>query len=546
MIISNVKQRTNSNKVLIDIIISYLKKFDMKSSNVNREGLKSMLQIINFNPMIENVAQNELDHALLNSLSLTSRKIYFDLVQEEARDLFRNLEIEKFTNQYKNNFLQVPLLFWREFINGKRSEEDLIEDIPRILESRQDQYSIEPYFDRTWKPYIVILFAVTREAKRVKLDMFDMLYMFAHSDSIETLDGVPLLISTEEKLWAYEACRNLAATSTILMRRYRLWLERDSRRKLTQTVLFMTQNQSLVRLYHDLIVERRRSSGRRMLESVGTSLQTSVKDPNRWSDHFEETVQLLFQYGKNLIMTDCDHLESASFQSVYNTLQKLSSPTGTLEKSQFALEAFQILKRMSEGHNQNPTPNTVIKSGSFKGRIEALLEFQTNTKLLFAQVNRSPEKKVEDEKKKNYYLNKIKSFESSEMLDLIEKLFNPEIKLTRDQTYEMMDQIKLLASTSDDPIIIKDKFETWMFTHSNWRHIFLLNLIAEKALKDQEFPDLWLINHLIQDLDDLRQIQITLTDVNQLAEISIKAILENIDHDSLPTLKKFQHLKHLD
>ncbi|KAG0149780.1 hypothetical protein CROQUDRAFT_273585 [Cronartium quercuum f. sp. fusiforme G11] len=520
----------------LDMIISYVKKFELKNPKVIREGLEALREFLRAEPATENDVQKTVDIIFSsNFLSGTSKRVYLDIIQEEARMFFSKFSRGQFQHEHKIDNPAQPMSFWKGFVTQQSTEEELAEGMLEVLESRLKQYSTQSHFDRTWKSWIRIFFPVVLNAQSTKLDMFDMLYIFAHQKSEQVIEGVPLLILTEDKILAHEACRSLAAKSEVLGKRYGIWLERDARRKLSEIPPSMVENPELFQAYNDLITDKLHSNTNILLAKLERSVRNAIHDLNTWTDSFESTVQVLFVYGKVLMRKDPDHLENPQYHTVLKILEALSSPKGTLEKRVLAFEAFKQLRSMSGGKSDEDN-----FSLSFSWLSHDLNIYEMNTNLIFARASRSVKYQVEEDGDDAYFLNKIRDYETPDMLEIINKLVNPEIEMTRDQQYIILDQIKSLASTTK-PNILENVNEPCIFTHSNWRHTFLLNLIAAKSLKDKS--DFWILNHILGDLEDLSHS--TSTVVYKLAKISIKAIRTHTK-GILPNLNEFQYLERVD
>lgn len=88
------------------------------------------------------------------------------------------------------------VLFWETFAQGQSEEKvtDSMEDIMRFsVRASPQAFDLSSHEGNTW---IKVFAAIIRDAKREKIDMFDLLFQYAYVDGLLNVDEQRLLMAT--------------------------------------------------------------------------------------------------------------------------------------------------------------------------------------------------------------------------------------------------------------------------------------------------------------------------------------------------------------
>lgn len=109
---------------------------------------------------------------------------------------FMTVDIKKYQAEYTLVLSGEADQFLKDFKSGERTEEQLVEDMGHILDSRQSKSSPRISNSDHWKLWIGVFFLVTESASCEQVDMFNALYEFFIMGSPLARGGIPALIST--------------------------------------------------------------------------------------------------------------------------------------------------------------------------------------------------------------------------------------------------------------------------------------------------------------------------------------------------------------
>ncbi|KAH9813029.1 hypothetical protein DFH28DRAFT_897562 [Melampsora americana] len=363
-----------TNEEVIESITKYVKNFEYTSDLITRKALETLYQVFQLSDIKKDLAREALVQ-IFSDPSTRDRtwKTYMEIIQEHAREAFKDLNIEdiEVLSRKNDSTDETGIRSRQEFQKGVQSEKDLLTLMENTISKRTAQLSINQV-DKIEHSYdfIISLLIMIKSSRSEKINLFDKLYLTSNPEGfLKTGDRLSLLFSLEDKIFAQEACRELANHYPRLNERYKTLVARGARTNLSNCFWEYSMNSNsgkkfiktsdkdspeLIEAYHLMNLSRDAIEIDKALGIVKMISQRALDKPNEWiKDSFKTMINNLYLYGISIKKLRKEQ-NDVRYTKVLKILQDLSGREGgNLEKQIYVKEAFKSLKLIFFGDQKS-------------------------------------------------------------------------------------------------------------------------------------------------------------------------------------------------